>query len=130
MPKALRLFTTDAVVLDGDFERAFDGFRAGAGEEDAVEAGGQHLGELMRQAEGGGDAVLEGWSVVELGHLLGDSIADFAAAMAKRDAVQAGGAIQQFFALGIKIIDAFGPRDEPGRFLEMPVCGEWHPLMD
>jgi hypothetical protein len=129
--KALALpLTADAVVLYGDFQRGLHRLGAGAGEHDAVEAGGEHVRDLGGEAEGGGDAVLERRGIVELLHLLGDGFADFAPAVAQGDAVQARGAVKEFFAACVIIIDTFGPLDEARLLQKLPVGGERHPLVN
>ncbi len=115
------------VIGERDLQRGVDGFGAGIGEEDVVEALRRDRREARRQLEHGRMAHLEGRRVVELHQLAVHRLGDLRPGVAGIDAPEAGRAVDHLPAVMAPIVHALGAHEEARRLLELPVGRERHP---
>jgi hypothetical protein len=117
----------------GDVERArhlqrgVGGLAPRIDEEAAFEAVGKNGCERLGRREGERVPHLERRRIIELAYGFGDGLDDLAPAMARVDAPQAGGAVEDRPVVRREVMHAFGPGEQARRRLILPVGGERHP---
>ena len=117
------------VIGERDLHRRVDRFRARIGEKDVVEIAWRQLCDARRELEALGMAAQERRDEIELGELLSYGFGDFAAAVSRGAAKQAGRGIDDFFPAVVPVVHAFGADDELGIRLELAVRRERHPVL-
>ncbi len=116
-----------ALVSERDLEGGVGAFRAGVGEDDAVEPVGQEAAELVCEFERRRMAHIEDGGVVEFGGCALDRLDDLRLGVAGGDAPEAGCAIEHRAAIGRVVVHALGTREHTGISLECSVRRERHP---
>ena len=122
-----RPLSDGALIGERDLQRGVDRFRAGIGEEDAVETFGRDLGEPLGEIERQRMAHVERGREVEVHQLPLDGGRDLAAAVAGIDAPEAGRSVDHLAAVDGGVVHALGGSEQPRRLLELPVGRERHP---
>src|SRR5471030_2131318 len=121
-----RALAVGAVIGERDLERRVHGFGARVAVEGVVEVARQQRGMARGQLERLGMAHLERGRVVHLVELLQDRGLDLLAAVARIDAPQARGAVDDLAALRRPVVNALGLGQHARVLLELPVRGERH----
>ena len=122
-----RALSDGALIGQRDLQRGIDRFRAGIGEEDAVEPLRRDLGEPLGEIERQRMAHVERGREVEVRQLPLDGGGDLAAAVAGIDAPEAGRTVDHLAAVDGGVVHALGGSEQPRRLLELPVGRERHP---
>ena len=117
------------VIRQRDLHRRVNRFRAGIGEEDAVQIARGELGHSSRELEGARMAAQERRDEVEIGQLLMHGFRDFLATVSGRAAEHAGRRVDQLVAAIVPVVHAFAAHDEARRGLEFAVRRERHPIL-
>ena len=116
------------VIGERDLERRIHRFRSGVGEEDMIEAGGEHARHPRRQLKHLRMAHLEGGRVIQLPDLFRDRRNDARIGMTGVAAPETGRPVEDRLPLRIRIIHALGADQHPGVRLELAVCRKRHPV--
>jgi len=115
------------MVGERDLQRGIRALRARVGEEDAVEAGRQHLRQLGGGLEGDRMADLVVGRVVHQAGLPLDRLGDLAPPVPGTDAPKPRRPVDHRTPLGRVVVHALGADEHPGRRLEGAVGRERHP---
>jgi hypothetical protein len=109
-------------------QRGVGRFRAGAGEEHAVQPLGHEADDAVGQLERQRVAELERGRIVELCRLAAHRLGNLGAAVAQAAAPQARETVEDLAPVGVTVVAALGTGHEPGVRLEVAVAGEGHPV--
>ncbi len=124
LPMAL---AADAVIRQRHLHRRVDRFRAGAGEEHAVQARGRVLRHPLGELERLGMGTRERHRVVERRELLEDRLGDLGPAVPGSHAEEPRRRVDHPVAVGLPQVDALALDEHPGFLFELLVRRERHP---
>ena len=115
-------------VGERDLQRGVDRFGAGVREEDVIEPRGRELRDTLGGDEHLGMRDLERRRVVELVELRLDRVDDRLPAVARADAPQTRGAVEDLASIIGRVVHVPRAHDDAGRVLEVPVRRERQPI--
>src|SRR6188472_634183 len=116
--------TVELVIGQRELQRGVRGLRSGIAEEYVIEPLRRELGDAACQFKGLRNAELERRREIQRLGLSGDSRRDLGAAVTGVAAPHAGGAVEDFAAVGGDVVHVFGTGEQPRRLFEGAVSSE------